>query len=163
MIYRLRQQHRRIVIALSLFLPVTFVVGISARRPVPVDPDVSVSSSAPVSAFKLVVWERPTLFAKSPVEVRLVQAPALAGLVALELSTTGDFVQPDLMVYWVAGNPKLTDALPDQAILLGSFSSKIFPVRDEWRQATGVIVLYSLADGAIVDVSQPVQLGDSPK
>jgi hypothetical protein len=162
MIYSLRQQHRRIVIALSLFLPAIFVLGIAARRPVPIDRELSVPAAEANLNLNQVLWERPGLFSKSPVTVGLWGGADLSKA-ALKLTVVGDFVQPDVMVYWVAGTPKTTHVLPDQAVLLGAFSSRIFPLRRAWRHTAGVIVLYSVADGAIVDVSQPVQWGDLPQ
>ena len=77
----------------------------------------------------------------------------------MEFSAAKDFVKPDLIVYWVAGNPNLTDKLPDNARLLGSFTSSVaLSLSPDAGPDIGVLVLYSLADQEIVEVSKPFTL-----
>jgi hypothetical protein len=61
-----------------------------------------------------------------------------------------------LLVYWVAGNPGVTNALPAEAVLLGAFGREPLPLPEQPLKSAGVLVLYSLADGEVVDVSKPV-------
>ena len=103
------------------------------------------------------------MFAKSPVQVRLLREQKDAGRFAIALSAANGFVKPDLIVYWVEGNPKITGALPANAILLGTFATTILPLSDEVANSSGALILYSLADNEIVDVSKPSQLSDSTK
>ena len=163
MIRPLRQRHRRMFIALGIFLPVAFVVGISARKTVPTATVLPAALIATPQQFAAVKWERADLFAKSPVQVRLLREQRDAGRFAIALSAANGFVKPDLIVYWVEGNPKITGALPANAILLGTFAATILPLSDEVANSSGVLILYSLADNEIVDVSKPSLLSDSTK
>ena len=161
MIRPLRQRHHHIVIALGIFLPVAFAVGIAARKPVPEASSLPKELATAVTQFESQEWQRADLFTKSPVQVRLMREHSGAGKFAVELSAAKDFVKPDLIVYWVAGNPTITDKLPDNAILLGSFSSTPLLLSDEIANSTGQLVLFSLADNEIEDVSKPTLFNDS--
>ena len=151
------------VIALGIFLPAAFVVDIAARKPLPTVTELPAALAAAPQRFGIVEWERADLFAKAPIQVRLLREQKSSGQFAVKFSATKDFVQPDLIVYWVAGNSSLTDTLPANAILLGSFSATALPLPDEIAKSDGVLILYSLANGEIVDVSKPVQFNDSTK
>ncbi len=161
MIRPLRQRHRRVVIALGIFLPIAFATGIAWRKSVPEVNSLPKELTPAVAQFAVQEWQRADLFAKSPVRVRLMREHGGAGKFAVEFSAASDFVKPDLMVYWVAGNPTITDKLPDNALLLGSFSLMQLPLSEEVAQANGQLVLFSLADNEIVAVSQPIQFNGS--
>jgi hypothetical protein len=161
MILPLRQRHRRTVFALGFFLPVAFAVGIAARKPTAMVAELPMALVATSETFESVAWERADLFAKSPVQVRLLRERNKSGRFAVAFSAAKDFVQPDLIVYWVAGNPIFTDTLPDQAILLGAFNAPPLPLPDEIEKSSGAMILYSLANGEIVDVSKPIHFNDS--
>ena len=150
-------------LALGIFLPVTFAVGIAARKHAPTVTELPSSLVATSETFKSVAWERADLFAKSPVQVRLLREKTNSGRFAVAFSAPKAFAQPDLIVYWVAGNPNLADSLPDRAILLGTFSAAALPLRDEIAKTSGVIILYSLANGEIVDALKPILVNDSTK
>jgi hypothetical protein len=63
------------------------------------------------------------------------------------------------MVYWVAGNSNATDTLPDTAQLLGAFSSiSSLALSADSATQNGRLVLYSLADNEVVEVSQPFSI-----
>ena len=150
MIHPLRQLHRRTFLALGLILPAALVIGLAIRPPIP-----AIADASPLPAS---IWQRGDLFGKAPVQVRLLSAPGQNGDAALVLSAAKDFLKPDLLVYWVAGQPAITDSLPGDAVLLGPFSSPMLPLPTEAVRRSGVLVLYSLADNEITDVSRPVQL-----
>ena len=159
MIRPLRQRHRRMVIVLGVLLPVAFAVGIAARKPVPGMISLPKELVASPQTFAVTEWERTDLFIKTPMQVRLLRESAGTGRFAVEFSAAKDFVKPDLIVYWVAGNPNLTDKLPDNARLLGAFNSSVaLPVSPDAAPGSGVLVLYSLADQEIVEVSKPFAL-----
>jgi len=158
MIHSLRQRHRRIVLVLGVFLPIAFVMGVAARKPAPTVAKLPAALTATSQQFEAVEWKRADLFAKTPIEVHLLREQKSSGRFGIKFSAAQDFVKPDLIVYWVAGNPDMTDTLPDNAILLGSFSSATLPLPDEVAKSNGEFVLFSLADNQIVDVSQPVSL-----
>ena len=156
MIRPLRQRHRRMVIVLGVFLPIAFAVGIAARKPVPGMASLPKELAASPHKFAVTEWERANLFTKTPIQVRLLRESAGAGQFAVEFSAAKNFVKPDLIVYWVAGSPNITDSLPDNARLLGVFNSTPLPLPVEATKANGVLMLYSLADNEVVDVSKPV-------
>lgn len=157
MIRPLRQRHRHMVIALGILLPVAFAVGIAARKPVPVVSELPAALTGAPQKFAAVVWERGDLFTKTPVHVRLLRGQGGVGRFGIGLSAAKDFVKPDLIVYWVAGNPVVTDGPPADAILLGTFGATL-PLPDESAKSSGSLILFSLADNEIVDVSKPVDL-----
>jgi hypothetical protein len=161
MIRPLRQRHRRAVLALGIFLPVAFAVGITARKPAPEVDSLPQELASPATQFASQKWQRADLFPKSPVQICLMREHGETGKFAIKLSAPKDFIRPDMIVYWVSGSAAITDAVPASAILLGSFSSAALPFPDEFTKANGRIVLFSLADNEIVDVSRAMGFSDS--
>ena len=144
------------VIALGIFLPVVFVAGIAARKPVPAMHSLPPELMPATVGYESREWQRTDLFMKSPVQVSLLRERIGAGRFAVELSATQDFVKADLIVYWVAGDSNVTDTLPDNAVLLGAFSPVVtLPLPADAVFTGGVLVLYSLADQQVVEVSKP--------
>jgi len=163
MIRPLRQRHSSTIIALGVFIPVAFAAGIAARKPVP-EMDALPKELAPAMAqYDRQEWQRTDLFTKSPVQVRLMREHDGAGKFAIELSAGNDFVKPDLIVYWVAGTPTITDRLPDNAMLLGSFGISTLSLPSEAITGSGILVLFSLADNEVVDVTKSIQLNETAK
>jgi len=161
MIQPLRRRHRQVFTLLGFTLPMILIVGFATHSPMPAptgSPTGLVSASPAIAS---VVWQRDGLFAKAPVQVRLLHNPTETGAFALNLTGARDFLKPDLLAYWVSGQPEITDTLPGNARLLGAFSANALPLPAEAVRGTGVLVLYSLADNEIVAVSRPVQLNDS--
>ncbi|MBI3417089.1 MAG: hypothetical protein HY043_17490 [Verrucomicrobia bacterium] len=159
MIRPLRQRHRRMVIVLGVLLPVAFAVGIAAHKPVPGMTSLPKELVVSPQQFAVTEWERADLFTKTPIQVRLLRESTGTGRFAVEFSAAKDFVKPDLIVYWVAGSPNLTDKLPDNARLLGAFTSSVaLPLSPDAAPGSGVLVLYSLADQEVVEVSKPFAL-----
>lgn len=161
MIRPLRQRHRRTLLALGVFLPVAFVVAIAARKPLPEVNTLPPEFFLAAAQFDLAETQPLDGFLKVPVRIRLLREKPGAGKFAVELSAAKDFVKPDLLVYWSAGNQNLTNALPDNAILLGAFAAPQLWLPAAATQSDGVLVLYSLADNEIVDVSQTIRLNVS--
>lgn len=155
MIRPLRQQHRRIVIALGLFLPLVFAAGIAARKPVPSVQELPAALRPAPQPVMDQVWKRSGLFSNAPVEVRCLREKDSARL-AVQCSAPAGFLKPDLLVYWVAGKAPPAGTLPENAALLGEFDSPRLPLPAEAATANGRLVLYSLADNEIVDVSKPI-------
>jgi len=164
MIRPLRQRHRHIFMVLGVFLPVAFAVGIAARKPVPLANGLAAALTATTQEFNNIEWQRADLFAKSSVQVRLLREQNGAGKFAVAFSAANIFLKPDLLVYWVAGNSSITDTLPGNAQLLGAFnSSSALVLPAEAATQTGVLILYSLADNEIVDVSKPIRFNESTR
>ena len=158
MIRPLRQLHRRTFIVLGIFLPVAFAVGIAARKTVPENSPLPPALAGASQHFSRILWEQNNYFSNAAIQVRLRQAPEVAGKFAVEFSAPKKFTQPDLLVYWTAGNLANADSLPDHARLLGSFSAAALPLPIEAVTTSGRLILFSLANGEIVDVSKPISL-----
>ena len=161
MIRLLRQRHRRMVIALGVTLPIVFSIGIAARKPVPSMASLPGELRTFSRESAATVWERSDLFAKAPIQARLLRESGKSGRFALELLGPRDFVKPDLIVYWVAGTSKTPDTLPNNALLLGSFSLSVFALPANMPGEDGSLVLYGLANNEIVAVSKPLRLANS--
>lgn len=163
MIRPLRQRHRRIVIVLGVFIPVAFAVGMVVRKPVPGPISLPAGLASPAEPSATVEWDRADLFARSPVRVRLLRSQARSSGLFVEFSAGKEFIKPDLIVYWAAGDTAIADTLPGNAILLGSFTSAPLRLPEAAANSNGRLVLYSLADNEIVDVSKQVRLNDPAK
>jgi hypothetical protein len=156
MIRPLRQRHRRTAIALAICLPVLFAWGIAARKPVPsVDAFPQTIAAAPQN-FAATGWADTNLFDKLPVRVSLLQNSADKSRFAVKFSAPDEFLKPDLIVYWIAGNPANVAAPPAEAQLLGAFNTSTpLELPSASATQTGALLLYSLADGETVGVSKP--------
>jgi hypothetical protein len=160
MILPLRQRHRRIAISLGVVLPIVFIAGIAARKPVPTVASLPSETGTLALGPAARVWARSDLFAKTAVQVRLLRENVANGRAALEFSATRDLVKPDLIVYWVPDSPKVIETIPDNALLLGAFNSASLLLPAKVFTENGVLVLYSLANNEIVDVSKQFRLTD---
>jgi hypothetical protein len=158
MILALRQRHRRMFAVIGILVPFAFAIGIAARKPVPSVATLPTGLKTSERQFSSTEWERGDLFTKSSIQVRLLRESAGVGQFAISFAAPKDFVRPDLIVYWVEGNPPIADTLPDSASLLGSFCSPALVLPTEASKANGVIVLYSMADNEIVDMSKPLSI-----
>lgn len=158
MILRLRQRHRHIVIMLGVILPVVLVTGMALRKPAPVAQSLP-EGLITAQKFSTQIWERNELFTKVPVGVGLLSDGANGKGRALHFSAAKDFLKPDLLVYWVAGQPERTDSLPAKAVLLGEFGAVALLLPASATGTNGVLVLYSLADDEVVDVSKSETIG----
>lgn len=163
MILSLRQCHRRMFLVIGILLPVAFAVGIMARKPVPRMTALPGGLNVPLPLSAELVWERRDLFEKVPVGVRLARVTATTGANEVSFFAPADFVKPDLMVYWVAGPSSRPDGLPENARLLGAFDSAVLPLPAEVMAETGAIILFSLADQEVVDVSKTIWWSDSAR
>jgi hypothetical protein len=164
MIRPLRHRHRRIVILLGMFLPVAFVVGIAARKPPLLTDALPVALAVAPQKVENVQWQRADLFAKSPVQVRLLRGQNSEASFAVAFTAKKEFVKPDLLVYWVAGDQNITDTLPGKAQLLGVFDPfSPLPLPAAATTQIGRLILYSLANNEIVDESKFIEFNDSSR
>jgi hypothetical protein len=158
MIFPLRQLHRRMVMILGIVMPVALAVAVGERKPIPKVPELpTVLAPAPFK-FDEIVWSQKQLFPKEAIHGEILKETKAARRYAVQFSIPKDFLQPDLLVYWVRGGDMILQDLPNDAILLGGFGSIPLPLSDEVIQSAGAFVLYSLADNKIVDVSDPVNI-----
>jgi hypothetical protein len=159
MIRPLRQRHRRIFAALVVILPAAFALGIAARKPVPVVETLPAALAPEVVRFHETIWSREGLFDKARIRTVLLRENLNSGRFAVQLFAPATFVKPDLLVYWSASSAEEKNKIPDDAVLLGAFSAS-GPLQLPSAQSSmhGMLILYSLADGEVLDVSQPISL-----
>lgn len=157
MILALRQRHRRMFAVLGVLLPVALVTGVALRTSIPLRTERNWVME--LREAEKLTWERSDLFSKVPVRVRLLRGPAWS---RVGFSVARGFAKPDLLVYWAAGNPRISETLPTNAQLLGPFNPEVFlQLPDDARSTGGVLVLYSLADNEIVDASKPTRFNET--
>ena len=158
MILSLRRRHRRMFAVISVLLPVAFVVGIAARKPISTTTLSNVVPSADAT-FSIIQWERHDLFTNAALRVQLLRDASNTNHTAIQMSAPKDFVKADLLVYWLPAESTHKDNIPDDAVLLGAFvSGQLLPVPPALTVKTGSLVLYSLADHEIIASSKPVTL-----
>ena len=146
-----------VVLALSALLPTSFVLGIASRRPVPPIQALPAGLSAQAGQISQSVWVRDDLWEKMPLRTRLVSDAAHASL-ALEVTASSALVLPDVLLYWVPAGSKLDDSLPGDAVLCGAWIQEPptpVLVPQPARGSQGRLILYSLANHEIVNVSIP--------
>ncbi len=148
---------------IGVLLPLAFGVGIVARRTVPetsiLPPELSTTSA---QTFTATGYERDDAFEDAPVRIRLWRDLS-TGQFAIGFSAPRDFVKPDLIAYWITSQPTNRTELPTNAVLLGSFVATALPLPAEAATAEGSLILFSLADQEIVDISRPFRFGDSKR
>lgn len=157
MIRPLRQRHRRVFAVLGVLLPLAFAFGIFARRTVPHAASLPPELSSWTQTFSATGYERNDLFGKSPVQVRLWREQE-TGRLAVGFGAAKDFLKPDLLAYWSATQPATTGALPGDARLLGAFVAGPLTLPAEASDTDGFLILFSLANQEIVEVSKPFAL-----
>jgi hypothetical protein len=151
MIRPLRQRHRVIVCTLGVLLPVAFVAGLVARKPVPVAPSLPLELAGRANDFGKVVWTKTDIWPAQRIITSLRQDST--GFTAVEL-TFRDLAKPDVLVYWAPGKEPV-EGLPDNARLLGALSNRSpLPIPADVRGESGRFLLYSLADHELVAASK---------
>ena len=156
MIRPLRQRHRVMIFALSVVVPATFAVGIATRKAVPALSVTAPGFSAVAHGHKE-LWSRDGLWEKKAIRTRILNLGAGNGQLGVELIAQDQIARADVLVYWLPGQRKIEDALPDDAILLGSFDPSIpmpLPLPQPAANNAGRLLLYSLGDHEIVAVSK---------
>jgi len=149
MIRPLRQRHRLMVFAATAVVPLAFAWGLATRKEVP-------ASSAAEPARPAATEVQSELWRKHTLQTRLLRMGSGAGQVAIELVSPSQIIRPDVLVYWVPGTGNLDERPPQDAFLLGSFESanpRPLLLPGAALAKTGRLVLYSLADQAMVATS----------
>ena len=148
----LRQRHRAMVCTLGVLVPLAFIAGVAARRPVPASRSVPTALESRAPDFVTVLWTRADLWPGQRIVTSLRRNAA--GSVAVELLIR-DLVRPDVLVYWAAGEETAVEGLPDSARLLGVHSNNTpLPIPGDARREGGRFLLYSLADHEVVALSR---------
>ena len=140
------------VCTLGVLVPLAFVAGVAARRPVPASRSVPTALESRASDFVTVLWTKADLWPGQRIITSLRRNAA--GSVAVELLIR-DLVRPDVLVYWAAGEETAVEGLPDTARLLGVLSNSTpLPSPADARREGGRFLLYSLADHEVVATSR---------
>jgi hypothetical protein len=152
MILPLRRRHRRVFAVLGVLLPSVLALGIAGRRKVPHVATLAPELATWTQAFTATDDERGDLFVNSPVRVRFWREQG-TGRVAVGFAAPTDFLIPDLLAYW-AGAPPRGDTVTPDAKLLGAFAASPLVLPAEAIATPGHLILFSLADQTMVDVSK---------
>ena len=156
MILPLRQKHRWIVCTLAVVLPAAFVFGVAARRTIPLVKPVDINLGIEPHAYGTIVWSDPNGWPGKRISTSLWTDPL--GSLAVEFMFD-ELAGPDVLVYWLSGNPVPADRLPENAQLLGPFSNRErLPFPGKPRGQLGRFLLYSLANHEVIGKSQVVSL-----
>ena len=154
MIQSLRTRHRFMIGALSVVLPVAFVGGIVARKPVPTMAPVPSLSVDAHSAFATTLWERDDSWSQHSFRTRLVAASERSRGVVVTMES--ELSKPDVLLYWSPGESAALERLSESAVLLGALiRSTALPLPQMSAVQTGQLMLYSLADHELLAVSKP--------
>ncbi len=157
MVRPLRQRHRAMILVATAVLPTAFALGIAARREIPAA-RVTLAASIGEDRAQSELWSRDDLWEKSAIRTRLLRSNADAEHFAVRLTAREPIVRPDVLVYWVPGERRLQNALPDDSFFLGKFalaSAAPLGLPAEATRQKGFLALYSLADQEIVAVCKP--------
>jgi hypothetical protein len=155
MIHHLRHAHHKIFVVLGVLLPVIFLAGVISRQPSPMMNILPTGLEPARNYSEPMVPAKIFSFVHSRVVAKVSSLQPGNTLFTAEIFGRQASVKPDVLVYWVSGNPGEISDLPAQAILLGELGTSplALPAR---AQRSGVLVLYSLADGQVVDFSKPI-------
>ena len=156
MIRPLRQRHRIMVLSLTIAVPAAFAMGIATRKEVPVS-TLRISGPPGETRNQSTLWSRNDMWEKMAIRTQLLTVSGGSAQFAIDLVPTNPITRPDLLVYWVAGERKLQELVPDDAFLLGSFDPSTptpLLLPEAASKQTGILVLYSLADHEIEAVSK---------
>lgn len=156
MIYPLRRRHRTLIFALSILVPVLFVISLLARQ-APPEPntEIPLSVESMDSGFIASSGEPGTFTAQPSMHYRVLNHQS-GQRTAIELSTSEHIRLPELLVYW---SPTLNaESLPSDHSLLGSWPvtfTRVFELPERAQGTSGAIILYSLSQQSIV-ASTPI-------
>lgn len=162
MTLELRQRHRRTIFTIGLVVGLLFVAGILERHPIPETEMLPPALATQTQTFSATGQERNDLFEDSQARVRLWRQQE-TGSLAIDLTADKTFLKPDLLVYWSAARPAKNDALPSDATMLGSFVAGPLVLPKEASLSDGSLILYSVANHEVVDVSKPTRFADATK
>jgi hypothetical protein len=158
MIRPLRNAHRRIFTALAIALPVAFAISVAARKSPPVAANLPPALATAPDRFDVSLWQRADMFPKTGIGLGLMRESAEIGAFAVSFQGAEDFARPDLIVYWFVGETTSPDTVPEGARLLGAFWARALILPADLTNTEGRLILFSLADQEIVDVSNPFKV-----
>ena len=160
MIRPLRRYHLCVFKVLGVVLPLLFVIGVARRRAIPQTENLPADMPPRTVTFTPLDYQRADLFEKNKIQVRLWREKGTEKLAA-GFKAPKNFLKPDLLAYWSAARPADISSLPKEATLLGAFVAGPLSLPPEASSTEGYLVLYSLANQEVVDVSRPTKFRDS--
>jgi hypothetical protein len=153
MIQPLRAVHRRAFVALALVLPAILLIGLGARRP-RLGPSAHVTDVPDAGSM---VRASSTLWQKHSIQSRFYSKPDRPLDTYVVLLPGEGLNEPDLLLYW-ATNARQGNVLPEDAQLLGAFSTgKAFLLPLNGKGA-GQLVLFSPAHQVVFDTARVEKL-----
>jgi len=158
---KLRQRHRWTIFTIGLVVGFVFLMGVLKRHPV-LETETLPPELAQTQTFSATGEERANLFEHSPVRVRLWRQQE-TGSLAVDFTAEKSFLKPDLLAYWSAARVAKSDTLPADATLLGAFVGGPLLLPKEASVSEGSLILYTLANHEIVDVSKPTRFAEATK
>jgi hypothetical protein len=158
----LRQRHRRTIFAIGLVVGFLFVMGLLKRQPVPETETLPRELAPQTQTFSATGEELGELFGDSRIRVGVWREQE-TGSLAVGFIADKNFLKPDLLAYWSAVHPAKSDALPADATLLGALVGGPLLLPKEASVSDGSLILYSLANHEIVDVSKQMRFAGRTK
>jgi hypothetical protein len=153
MIQPLRAVHRRAFVALALVLPVILLIGLGARRP-RLGPSTHATN---VPDTGNMVRESSTLWQKHSIQSKFYRKPDRPLDTYVVLLPAEELNEPDLLLYWATNAPQ-GNVLPEEAQLLGAFTTGkafLLPLNGK---GDGDLVLFSPAHRAVFDTARVEKL-----
>jgi hypothetical protein len=153
MIQPLRAVHRRAFVALALVLPVILFIGLGARRP-RLGPSTHATN---VPDTGNMVRESSTLWQKHSIQSKFYRKPDRPLDTYVVLLPAEGLNEPDLLLFWATNAPQ-GNVLPEEAQLLGAFTTgKAFLLPLNGKGA-GDLVLFSPAHQTVFDIARVEKL-----
>ena len=157
MIHSLRRTHLLTICGLTVIIPVILVLSVIARRDFPkvaVLPEEALLSSIPT---QFDYWRDVKL------HVRFERTPKQRERLLLWAKPADAFVEPDVLLYWDATDPR-NEGLSRDATLLGGLKGPLLRrlvVPPGVPETSGFLVVYSLGDNKVLGVT-PWIVGGAP-
>ena len=152
MIRSLRTQHRVTFTVLAVILPVLFVAGLRARRPIPSVPRLPDYESSFDQRSGFILWD------EIGIKARISSSTIGRAKTFLDVIPVRELEEPDLLLYWDDRRPE-TGSLSEKAILLGSLKGvkpRRLIVPQSVPASVGYVILFSLAHQRVI-ASSPWQ------
>jgi hypothetical protein len=143
------------IFVFAVFLPVAFVIGITARKTIPAMEKLPAVLVPPSPEFSHQIYEKNNLWPDLNILTRLyadslplsIKGEAVSRL-ALELHPQVYLKIADILVYWTESQPVDFDRLPEKTFLIGILADRKkrrYLLPDRASESDGWIILYSLA------------------
>jgi len=146
MIQPLRNAHSRVFVALALLLPAIIVLGLASRQA----PPGAATMRTDVPASATLVMNSPAVWRAHAMRTRFYRDAGRLPELYVEITPAEPLAEPDLLLYWSAGEAVET-SLPADARLVGPFTSSQAMALPGEAGGGGTLLLFSLAKQSVVD------------